>query len=211
MISPDFVLTPFPGEANPPGVTIVGSIARRAGTLSFRCEVRGDLAKVAIPSRAGSPRRKHRLWEGTCVELFFGTADSGGYREINFSPAGHWNVYRFDGYREGMREEETVSSLPFEVRKGPEALVFTAEIGIGTIVPPGADVAANVAAVIEAADGGKSHWALRHPGARPDFHRRDGFVWTLPGETGEDHPGRDGGAPRRGPVRPDSGRKNPAH
>jgi hypothetical protein len=34
-------------------------------------------------------------------------------------------------------------------------------------------------AVVEAADGSLSYWALRHPVARPDFHHRDGFAQTL--------------------------------
>lgn len=177
---PRFLLKPFPGEGNPAGLTIGGSIARRAGTLSVRYEVRGNLSKLSIPAAAEAPRRKDRLWEGTCLELFLGTADSGEYWEFNLSPAGHWNVYRFDRYREGMREEPAITSLPFDVRRDPEALILTAEFGIGKLVPAGKDLAATAAAVIGTIDGGKSHWALVHPASRPDFHRRDGFALILP-------------------------------
>jgi hypothetical protein len=39
--------------------------------------------------------------------------------------------------------------------------------------------------VIEAADGGKSYWALAHPPGRPDFHHAAGFAAHLPSdETG---------------------------
>ena len=174
-----FLLKPFPGEGNPAGVTIGGSIARGADTLSVRCEVRGNLSKVSIPT-AEEPRRKDRLWEETCFELFLGTADSGRYWEFDLSPAGHWNVYRFTRYREGMREETAITSLPIDVHRDPEGLVLTAEIGVGKIVPAGRDLEATVAAVIGAIDGGKSHWAPVHPASRPDFHRRDGFALTLP-------------------------------
>jgi hypothetical protein len=177
-----FFLKPFPGEGNPAGVTIEGSIARGAGTLSVRFEVRGNLSKVEIPDAAEAPRRQDRLWEETCLELFLGTADSGEYREFNLSPSGHWNVYRFTRYREGMREESAIASLPIDVRWDSKALLLTAEIGIGKIVPAGKDLAATVAAVIRTTDGGKSHWAPAHPASRPDFHRRDGFALTLPGE-----------------------------
>jgi len=175
-----FFLKPFPGEGNPAGVTIGGSIARRAHTLSVRYEVRGNLSKVAIPATAEAPRRQDRLWEETCLEFFLGTADSGEYWEFNLSPAGHWNVYRFTRYREGMREETAITSLPFDVRRDSEALILTAEFGVGKIVPAGKDLAATVAAVIKAIDGGKSHWAPVHPASRPDFHRRDGFALILP-------------------------------
>ncbi len=175
---------PFPGEGNPAGVTIGGSIARRADALTVRYEVRGDLSKVSIPAAEAEPRRKDRLWEGTCLELFLGTAVSGRYWEFNLSPAGNWNVYRFPGYREGMREEPAIASLPFDVRRGPEALTLTAEFDIGKVVPARKDLAATVAAVIRTTDGGESHWALAHPSPRPDFHRRDGFVLILPHSPG---------------------------
>ena len=175
-----FLLKPFPGEGNPAGLTIGGSIGRRADALSVRCEVRGNLSRVAIPAAAEAPRRQDRLWEETCFELFLGAADSEEYWEINLSPSGHWNVYRFDRYREGMREETDITSLPFDVRRDPEALLLTAEIGIGKIVPEGKDLAVGVAVVIGTIDGEKSHWAPVHPASRPDFHRRDGFALTLP-------------------------------
>jgi len=161
-------------------VTIGGSIERRAENLSVRCEMRGDLSKVSIPAAAETPRRRDRLWEETCFELFLGAADSDAYWEINLSPSGDWNVYRFTRYREGMREETDITSLPFDVRRDPEALLLTAEIGIGKIVPAGKDLAATVAVVIKTSDGGKSHWAPIHPASRPDFHRRDGLSLTLP-------------------------------
>ena len=180
-----FLLIPFPGEGNPAGLTIGGSIGRRADALSIRCEVRGDLSKVSIPAAADAPRRQDRLWEGTCLELFLGTADSGKYWEFNLSPSGHWNVYRFTSYRKDMTEEPAITSLPFDVRRDSEILVLTAEFNVGKIVPAGKELAATVAAVVETSDGGKNHWALTHPGPRPDFHRRENFTlefhpWHLP-------------------------------
>jgi hypothetical protein len=177
-----FLLKPFPGEGTPAGVTIGGSIARRADTLSIRYEVLGDLSMLSVPAAEEAPRRKDRLWEGTCLELFLGTSDSGRYWEFNFSPAGHWNVYRFTRYREGMREEKSITSLPFDVRRDSEALTLAAEFNVGKIVPRGVDLAATVAAVIGKPDGGIIHWAPGHPASRPDFHRRDGFALILPGE-----------------------------
>jgi hypothetical protein len=175
-----FLLKPFPGDGNPAGLTIGGSIGRRADTLSILYEVRGNLSKVSIPTAAEAPRRKDRLWEATCFELFLGTEDSEEYWELNLSPSGHWNVYRFTRYREGMREETAIPSLPFDVRRDSEALALTAEFGIGRIVPAGRALAAAVAAVIETTDGGKSHWAPAHPSSQPDFHRRDGIALILP-------------------------------
>jgi hypothetical protein len=179
-----FLLKPFPGEGNPAGLTIGGSIGRRADTLSILYEVRGDLSKVLIPAAADAPRRQDRLWEETCLELFLGAADSGEYWELNLSPSGHWNVYRFTSYRKARKEEPAVVSLPFEVRRDSKALLLTAKLDIGMIVPADKDLEATVAAVIGTADGGRSHWALAHPSSRPDFHRRDGFALLLPRSPG---------------------------
>jgi hypothetical protein len=178
-----FFLKPFPGEGNPAGLAIGGSIARHAGTLSVRYDVRGNLSKVEIPIAAEAPRRKERLWEETCLELFLGTAESGEYWEVNLSPSGHWNVCRFTRYREGMREEPAFTSLPFVVRIGPAALELSMELDVGNILPSGETVVAGVAAVIKTTDGGKSHWAIAHPALRPDFHRREGIALILPGDS----------------------------
>lgn len=148
--------------------------------MSVLCEMRGNLSQVRIPAAADAPRRRDRLWEETCVELFLATDDSGGYWELNLSPSGHWNVYRFTGYREGMREETAIASLPIDVRRDPETLLLAAECDVGKIVPSGRGIAATVAAVIRTTDEGRSHWAPSHPASRPDFHRRDGFGLILP-------------------------------
>ena len=135
---------------------------------------------MLLPAATEAPRREDRLWEETCFELFLAAAESDAYWELNLSPSGHWNVYRFDGYREGMREETAITSLPIDLRWDSEALHLAAEICIGMIVPAGKDLAATFAVVIKTSDGGKSHWAPVHPASRPDFHRRDGFAFILP-------------------------------
>ena len=80
-----------------------------------------------------------------------------------------------------MREEQAFPSLPFDVRIGPDTLDLSVELDVGKILPGGVAIEAGVAAVIGTTDEGKSHWALAHPGPRPDFHRREGFTLTLPG------------------------------
>ncbi len=171
-----FSLKPFRAGCHPPGLAITGSIVRRAAALSVEFELRGGLSGLAIPGAPGMPERRDRLWEETCLELFLGIAGAGSYWEFNLSPAGHWNVYRFASYREGMREEPAFASLPFAVRRGAGTLRLSLDVDIGTILP--ADRAADFAAcaVVRTTAGAASHWALAHPGARPDFHRRDGFA-----------------------------------
>jgi hypothetical protein len=178
----NFSLVPFRGEDGLPDLAITGTIGRSADTLSIGCAVAGNLSVLAVPAAAESPERKGRLWEETCLEFFLGAKGSGGYWEFNLSPAGHWNVYRFTSYREGGQEESAFPSLPFRVRAERAALRLSLELDLGKILPAGVAVEAGVCAVIRTTTGGTSHWALAHPGPRPDFHRRDGFALTIPGE-----------------------------
>lgn len=175
----NFSLKPFREMRPVPGMDIAGSIGRRGNLLTVRYELRGDLSELAIPARSAVPARRDRLWEDTCLELFLGVKDSGDYWEFNLSPAGHWNAYRFSSYREGMREEPAFAALPFEVRIEPGTLRLSLDLDIGTIIPAGKTVEAAVCAVVRTGTGDISHWALAHPGPRPDFHRRDGFRLAL--------------------------------
>ena len=179
-----FFLKPFPGEGNPAGVSIGGSIARRADALSVRYEVRGNLSELSIRPAVEPPGRRDRLWEDTCLELFLGTPDCGEYWEFDLSPAGPWNAYRFTGYREEMREEPAFTSLPLAVRIGQDVLELSIELHAGKIIRAEETIQAGVAAVVKTANGGTNHWALTHPGPRPDFHRRENFALEFPPRQG---------------------------
>jgi hypothetical protein len=112
-----FSLQPFPSTKPLPNLKIAGCIARHANQLNLRYTLFGDLTEVAIAPSSDTPMRKHELWEDTCFEFFLGIKDSQRYWEFNLSPAGHWNVYRFDGYRQGMQEETAFMRFPFSVQK----------------------------------------------------------------------------------------------
>jgi hypothetical protein len=148
--------------------------------LSFRCALLGDLSGLSIPAPGEPPGRKSRLWEETCLELFLGEEGSECYWEFNLSPAGHWNVYRFASCRKEMREEPAFASLPLRVRTEPEALRLSLDVELGKIIPAERAIEVAVGAVVKTVAGETSHWALVHPGPRPDFHRRDGFILNLP-------------------------------
>ncbi len=175
-----FFLKRFPGEECGDHIGIRGSVAFRRDLLSVRWTLFGDLSKTSIPPPTGDRERKGHLWEDTCLELFLAADGAEGYWEFNLSPAGSWNVYRFVKYRTGMREEPAFPTLPFVAEMERDELRLSADLHIGRIVPRGIGLAIGVAAVIRAAGGGTSHWALFHPGLKPDFHRRDGFLLRIP-------------------------------
>jgi hypothetical protein len=174
-----FSLQPFSPIEPPLTIEITGHIIRRPRQLDIRYDLVGDLVELVIPAPAAMPARRAGLWEETCCEFFLGVKDAPGYWEFNLSPAGHWNVYRFDGYRQGMAEEAVLTSLPVSVRRRSDSLELGLELDVGGIVAADQPLMVGIAAVIRLAGGGLTYWALTHPGPAADFHRRDSFVAEL--------------------------------
>jgi hypothetical protein len=179
MIPRSFSLHPFPGEAPRFPLGITGTIARRGHILALRYELRGDLAALALPDPADRPARRDGLWRETCFEFFLAPQNLPQYWEINLSPAGHWNVYGFEYYPQGMHEEPALAALPFTVLKKPASLLLALEVDVSGFLPPGQPLDAAISAVIKARDDTLTYWALAHPGPQPDFHRRDTFIIEL--------------------------------
>jgi len=175
-----FRLQPFPGTRPPFPLKITGHITRQGQILSLLYELRGDLAAVALPGPARRPRRRDGLWEETCLEFFLAMENSPRYWEFNLSPAGPWNVYAFQAYRQGMREEPALASLPFLVSRESTSLLVSLEVDLAGFIPAAPVLEAALAAVIKGTDGGLTYWALAHPGPQADFHRREGFLIKLP-------------------------------
>jgi hypothetical protein len=174
-----FSLQPFSPIGPLLTIKITGHIARRPRPLAIRYDLRGDLAELVIPAPAAMPDRRAGLWEETCFEFFLGVKDSPQYWEFNLSPAGHWNVYRFAGYRQGMAEETAFTSLPLSVGRRADSLEVALELDVGRIVSADQPLMVGIAAVIKRAGGGLTYWALTHPGPQADFHRRDSFLVEL--------------------------------
>jgi hypothetical protein len=171
-----FTLKPFPGETPRLPLKITGTIARRDHIMALHYELRGDLAALVLPQPADQPARRDGLWQETCFEFFIAPRNFPQYWEFNLSPAGHWNVYGFQAYRQGMHAETALTALPFTVIKEPTSLLLTIEVKVAAFIPPDRPLDLAIAAVIKAQDGALTFWALAHPGPRPDFHRRDAFL-----------------------------------
>ena len=174
-----FSLAPFPSTRPLPPVTIDGTIDRRANALAIRYTLLGRLREVVIPEPAAVPLRKNRLWNETCFELFLAVRGVPDYWEFNLSPAGHWNVYRFTSYREGMVEEPAFAVLPLAAESQRQALTLALELDLGKIVPADLTLEVAISAVLRHVDDSITYWALTHRGSQPDFHRRDSFIIAL--------------------------------
>lgn len=99
------------------------------------------------------------------------------YGEINLSPSSQWAAYRFSGYRQGMTPIDPLPPPLIEMRLTDRGLVLEATL---EALPFDGDWRLGVSAVIEAADGSISYWALAHPEGKPDFHHPDCFALECP-------------------------------
>ena len=179
MIPPSFTLTPFLPARGLPAIEITGSISRRDSVLSLRYEIWGDLGAIALPQPVNSPARRYGLWEATCFEFFLAPKNSPQYWEFNLSPGGCWNVFSFQGYRQGMQEDRRFVSLPFNFRSLSDSLHLHLDVDLAPIIPADQALEAAVSAIIVDINGRVTYWALAHPGPQPDFHRRDSFIIEL--------------------------------
>lgn len=172
-------LKPFPTSGTLPDIKLTAALSRLADTLLLRYELSGPLEDLSIPASADMPFRRDRLWEETCFELFLRPENSNHYWELNLSPAGHWNVYRFGSYRQGMLEEPAFTILPFNVTIEQNTLRLFLDLDLGKIVPAGQPLRIAVSAVIKPVHSDITYWALAHPGPQPDFHHTDSFITEL--------------------------------
>jgi len=160
-------LTAHPMTPCPAVRSLTGAARREGGWLVLAFRLEGDLAALAIPA-AAAPARTDGLWEHSCFEAFV-SAEGDGYLEFNLSPSGQWAAYRFDGYRAGMAALD-IAPPRIEVVQDGDALELKAEIEL----PNPGPIRLGLTAVIEAANGAMSYWAMKHVHGQPDFHNADG-------------------------------------
>ncbi|MCC5601760.1 DOMON-like domain-containing protein [Nostoc favosum] len=174
-----FSLQPFPSTKSLPNLKIAGNIARNGNKLAIRYMLEGDLKEIVIAPPSNTPSRKHELWQDTCFEFFVGIKDSQRYWEFNLSPGGYWNVYRFDGYRQGMQEETAFENLPFNVQNQADGLILVLDVDLDKIISVKQAIKVGITTVIKHRDDEVTYWALTHRSAEADFHLRDSFILEL--------------------------------
>ena len=147
---------------------LTGDLCDGALTL----QLTGGLDSLVWPQASSSPTRRDGLWTSTCLELFLYSAKEPSYLELNMSPCGDWQIYRFQGYRDGQEAPE-VSSPPLQVfspYKGRLVVTWKDNLWLSLLPSLGADCQAAVTAVVEYY-GDLAYLAQEHPDDKPDFHR----------------------------------------
>ena len=162
-------------------VTGIAVEAERSGPgrLALRYLVAGGSGLVVPPP--APPERTDGLWRHTCFEAFLRAPGEAAYCEFNLSPSGQWAAYRFTGYREGMAPLEPLPTPAVAWRAAADGFELSCVLDLAEVPDlAGAPWRLALSAVIEAAAGRSSYWALAHPPGRADFHHLDGFALDLP-------------------------------
>lgn len=168
-----FELKPF---SPLPKIQIQADLQVKAHELTLTFHLHDPEKQVADPLVEGKWRdwaRADELWKTTCFEAFFAVPGEPGYWELNLSPAHQkWNLYWFDEYRKPQPPTFCMDFRLFDVRATHDRLdvLLKTELTIKKL-----EVA--LCAVVRTAHG-ISYFALDH-GAKPDFHRRVGFLIRL--------------------------------
>lgn len=174
-----FSLQPFLTDDYLPNLKITGNISHHSNHLDINYQLTGDLEQVVIPPPVDTPTRQHELWQNTCFEFFVGVKNSQSYWEFNLSPAGHWNIYHFDNYRQGMQEETAFTELPFSIQNKSDNLVLSLKLNLAKIISDNQVIDVAITTVIKQQNSHVTYWALAHPGAEADFHLRESFLIEL--------------------------------
>ena len=166
-----FTLHPF--EPVPFPLTITGTV-EQGGNLAIAYHMQGDLTGLFFPPQA-TPQRRDLLWETTCLEAFMALPGSDLYWELNLSPSGAWQLYRFQSYRTGMAVETGISDLTTQIDHRPNSFNLSVALDLNPLGLADQPLALGITAVIATTAGELSYWALHHPGPVADFHDRRGF------------------------------------
>jgi hypothetical protein len=166
-----FQLQPFASARGFESFIFYGVLDRLPGVLTLDFRLEGDLQSIAWPTPSLSPiaLRRHELWQQTCFELFFAIPGDSTYWEVNLSPDGSWNVYRFRAYRQGMEEEQRISRLPSQSFLQATSFILSCRIDLSPLVPDAAELEVAVAGVVRGMEGATGYWAIDHVEAKPDF------------------------------------------
>jgi len=156
-------------------------LARKNDALQLTYSLVGELEGVVLPLNLeeSTGQRLDGLWQSTCFECFFTAGTGSGYHELNLSPRGDWNLYAFDSYRSGMREEARVASLQLASRYVPGACVVETCLDLEGLGLSNSSLSLGLSAVLAHPDGSLSYWALCHPEIQPDFHDNSAFIVSM--------------------------------
>ena len=135
-----------------------------------------NLPSSSSSKASGASQRLDNLWLHTCFEAFLARPGEAEYWELNASPKGDWNLYRFNAYRTGGLAEPKALAPGVTFSRDRFGCRCTIEIELHPWWRHAEIPELGLTMVVEDGSSNLSYWALSHPGNQPDFHDRRGFL-----------------------------------
>jgi hypothetical protein len=171
-------------DSNPQNekIELRATVNRKDQSLHIEYRLQGEIGLLEVPAMNPQPQRKDQLWEHTCFEAFLCQENESCYWELNASPSGDWNLYRFDRYRVRSLETHhvTLPTIDWD-RSSSNVLKAKVQLDVSDLfqnISPDV-LLLGLTAVIERKDHSHTYWAIRHCGDQPDFHLRQSFLLRL--------------------------------
>jgi len=178
-------LVPFSPDASPTLLASAEFVWEEQNTLELSFSLRPPQSGQQLPklefmdaspgSSLRSGQRLDGLWEHTCFEAFFAQPNQDRYWELNVSPTGDWNLYRFESYRTDGVHEQTPKPL-IHWQSSTRDCRCTIVLSLDPWWTPVQLPELAISMVLEDSDNNLSYWALSHHGNEPDFHDRRAFL-----------------------------------
>ena len=179
-------LVPFDMDQSPAIHAVAEFVWRENAALELSFSLCPKLAEdgfdlLNLPSSSsskasGSSQRLDNLWLHTCFEAFLARPGEAEYWELNASPKGDWNLYRFNAYRTGGLAEPKALAPGVTFSRDRFGCRCTIEIELHPWWRHAEIPEFGLTMVVEDGSNNLSYWALSHPGNQPDFHDRRGFL-----------------------------------
>lgn len=138
----------------------------------------GDISEIIIPyieNFTNNYQRKDELWKTTCFELFIANKTDNSYFEINVSSDYNYNIYSFNDYRNGMKEESSLSIKNIEKTIDKNKFTLNVSLKSENLININ-NLLVNISSVIKYNTGKTEYWALNHFADKADFHDLDYFI-----------------------------------
>ncbi len=161
------------------GLRLAAAATRISSKLKLRYRLEGPINNLVIPTVTEGAVRSDYLWKDTCFEAFWSMPEQTFYWELNISPNTNWNIYKFNSYRNGQREQEHKHSLNFSISKTANSVSVGISVELDPQIPLNSEMELGFASVLKQKNGNLSYWALTHNAKDPDFHQRDSFLLKL--------------------------------
>jgi hypothetical protein len=150
---------------------VSGEVTISQQRILMRFSWEDPLEIMQIPEREPELSRLHELWKSTCFEAFIQPEGLESYLELNLTPAGRWNAYSFQSYRNPQPVKEALEVRLVRMLGSQNQIE-----GEFSFIPKNQRFNCGLSAVIENQGGKIEYFSLAHLAAKPDFHDAKAFL-----------------------------------